>query len=129
MMKRRKLHRSISPGGMFRILIITLLLVFAIPLHARATTIAVNTTSDVRAEDGQCSLREAVIAANSDTASGSTPGECPAGSGSDVITLGAQTYTLSIAGVGEDSGLTGDLDITNDLTINKTLISGSPGFR
>ncbi len=129
MTKRRKLHRLISPGGMLCILIITLLLVFAFPLHARAATIVVNTTGDVRAEDGQCSLSEAIIAANTDTASGVTPGESSAGSGSDVIALGAQTYTLTIGGVSEDSGLTGDLDVTTNLTINgaglaQTIIDG-----
>jgi CSLREA domain-containing protein len=54
--------------------------------HA-STTIAVSTNSDTVADDGLCSLREAIAAANTDTASGSSSGECPAGSGSDTITI------------------------------------------
>ena len=54
--------------------------------HA-STTIAVSTNSDTVANDGLCSLREAIAAANSDTAPGSSSGECPAGSGSDTITI------------------------------------------
>ena len=39
-----------------------------------ATTITVNTMSDVIGNDGVCSLREAVIAANTNTASGGMTG-------------------------------------------------------
>jgi len=53
---------------------------------------------------GDCSLREAVIAAN-------------ASPGSDVIQLPAGTYNLTRAGAGGASE--GDLDITDDVTINK----------
>ena len=60
-----------------------------------AATIIVNSTADVVADDGYCTLREAIIAANSDTASGVTAGECVAGSGADEITLPADIYTLS----------------------------------
>jgi CSLREA domain-containing protein len=48
---------------------------FAVP--AGAATISVNTTNDTIADDGFCSLREAVIAANTNTTSGVTAGECP----------------------------------------------------
>ncbi len=85
---------------------------------ARAATIAVNSTADVIANDGQCTLREAIIAANTDTASGAAAGECPAGSGDDTITLPAGTYTFTIAGRSENAAATGDLDITANLTIN-----------
>jgi hypothetical protein len=67
---------------------------------AHAATIEVNTNTDVIANDGACSLREAVIAANTNTASGATPGECVAGEAAptvDVISIPADTYTLSIA--------------------------------
>ena len=56
-------------------------------LHAHATMIPVLINSDTVANDGACSLREAVAAANTDTASGSSHGECPAGNGSDTITI------------------------------------------
>ena len=78
------------------------------------TTITVNTTADELNADGDCSLREAIQAATTDSAVDA----CPAGSSDDTITLPAGTYTLAIAGTGEDSNATGDLDITSGLTIN-----------
>ena len=51
-----------------------------------------------------CSLREAILAANQN------PGD-------DVILLHAGTYTLSIPGTGEDLGATGDLDIQGNLVL------------
>ncbi len=80
---------------------------------ARAATITVNTTADENNNDGDCSLREAVIAANTDAASDA----CPAGSGADTISLPAGTYLLTIAGRNENAAQTGDLDLTADLTI------------
>lgn len=50
-----------------------------------AATITVNSTADVEADDGECTLREAIVAANNDAASGATTGECEAGSGDDTI--------------------------------------------
>ena len=84
---------------------------------ARAATIAPNTTSDVVANDGQCSLREAITAARTHAPSGSMPGECPAGTGNDVITLAPGHYLLSIPGAKEDANASGDLDVGSDLTI------------
>jgi len=68
------------------------------------TTIMVNTLADtINDSDGNCSLREAVIAANTDTASGSAIGECNAGNGIDTITLGIiGTYHLTIGGANEN---------------------------
>ncbi len=68
--------------------------------------LTVTKTSDTAGscELNDCSLREAIIAAN-------------AASGPDVIYVPPNTYTLSIDGVGEDAAVTGDLDITDDLTI------------
>jgi CSLREA domain-containing protein len=40
--------------------------------------ITVTSTDDVRADDGLCTLREAIIAANTNTPSGGTAGEYPA---------------------------------------------------
>lgn len=54
--------------------------------------------------DSDCSLREAVLAAN-------------ASAGGDFIVLGAGNYSLSLTGAGEDLGATGDLDIRDDLAI------------
>jgi CSLREA domain-containing protein len=66
---------------------------------------------------GDCSLREAVLAAN-------------AGPSPDTIVLGARTYTLSIPPDGTpQDGLDGDLDVFQDVTIRgrgagRTLIDG-----
>lgn len=57
---------------------------------AASTAIAVTTTADELDVDGDCSLREAVQAANTDTAVDT----CAAGHGTDVITLAAGTYLL-----------------------------------
>lgn len=80
----------------------------------QGNTITVTTAVDTLADDGQCSLREAITAANTDAPSGATPGECMAGSGDDVIQLGAATYTLAITGTLEDNNEQGDLDILTD---------------
>jgi CSLREA domain-containing protein len=77
---------------------------------AQAATIPVTTTADVIANDGRCSLREAVFAARFD---GSTPStlNCVAGSpGEDVIQLEAGTYALAAGGADEDANEAGDLD-------------------
>lgn len=56
---------------------------------------------------GDCSLREAVIAANVD--------------GGDRILLPAGTYALTLAGAGEDLAATGDLDLlANDIELRGT---------
>lgn len=72
-------------------------------LSAGAATIDVNTTSDTIADDGFCSLREAVIAANTNTTSGVMAGECAAGEAApavvDDIIIPAGNYDLTIAPV------------------------------
>ncbi|MFN2207070.1 MAG: Ig-like domain-containing protein, partial [Candidatus Promineifilaceae bacterium] len=83
-------------------------------------------TQDIKqSNDGRCTLREAIIAANTDGKSGGKPGECEAGNGADVIELPpGYVYTLSRTDSGnEDSSQTGDLDIVGDITIR----SASPG--
>jgi hypothetical protein len=76
---------------------IILLLSVVLPSAAATTTITVNDTGSMVADDGKCTLIEAIQAANSDTASGAQAGECPAGSGDDVIVLTNVTYNLTNA--------------------------------
>jgi CSLREA domain-containing protein len=64
---------------------------------AWASTITVNSLQDTTANDGLCMLREAITSANTDAASGAAPGECAAGSGSDVIEVGV-TGTVNLGG-------------------------------
>src|SRR5687767_14836972 len=53
-------------------------------LAPAGNTITVNSTSDLaNSNDGLCTLREAITAANSNIASGMAAGECVAGSTSD----------------------------------------------
>lgn len=74
---------------------------------SRAATFAVTRFDDPTGAScsvSDCSLRAAVNAAN-------------ASAGADAIALKAGTYTVSIAGWGEDLGATGDLDVIDALTI------------
>jgi CSLREA domain-containing protein len=85
---------------------------------AHAATITVTTTADAVANDGACSLREALNAAATDAPSSAAAGECRAGSGADTIVLGAAHYTLTRAGTPDDTNVNGDLDvISGTLTI------------
>jgi CSLREA domain-containing protein len=82
-----------------------LALLLAVPVSA--VTFVVTTTDDTN--DGacnatRCTLRDAVIAANA--------------AGGGTITLPAGQYALTHTGVNEQAAATGDLDVTNDLTIN-----------
>ena len=88
---------------------------------AQAADFTVTKTADTADGtcDADCSLREAIIAAN-------------ALAGHDTITLPVGTYTQSIVGTDEDAAADGDLDITDDLTITgagagSTIIDGNGG--
>lgn len=94
-------------------LLLSVLLALRPAQIAHAAPITVNTAADEYNADGDCSLREAIIAANTDTAVDA----CPAGSGADTINLPAGLYILSIAPTTGDDAASGDLDITADLTI------------
>ena len=89
------------------------------------STFRVNTTLDTVAVNfktgkdasGHISLRSAIMAAD-------------AKGGSNKIIVPAGTFTLTIAGAGEDAGATGDLDISGNLTITgrgatNTIIDGN----
>src|SRR5262245_34444478 len=80
---------------------------------ARGATITVDSTADSLAVNGNCGLREAILAANGDSAVDA----CVAGSGADVVVVPAGTYELTLAGASEDAAATGDLDVTADLEI------------
>jgi len=83
---------------------------------ATTTIITVNSFFDViDSGDNFCTLREAIIAANTNQRSGLGSSECDAGSvsGMDTIIIPSGTYTLTIPGQDENLGLQGDLDITS----------------
>lgn len=91
------------------------LLLSGSPRPVRAASITVTTTADELTTNGRCSLREAIRNANADAA---LHPDCPAGSGDDTIVLPAGTYQLTIPGKLEDAALTGDLDLSGNLTIS-----------
>jgi CSLREA domain-containing protein len=94
-------------------------ILLAVPGGVGAASIAVNVTNDELNGDADCSLREAIQAANTDTAVSG----CVAGSGADTITLPIGTYRLRRVGANEDGNATGDLDVLGDVTIR-----GAGGF-
>jgi len=77
--------------------------------------ITVTTEEDELNGDGDCSLREAIQAANTNAA----VDDCPAGSpiNPDTIIVPSGAYTLTLTGANEDDNATGDLDILEDVTI------------
>ena len=80
---------------------------------AFSATITVTIVDDTTAADGQCSLREAITAANTDAPFNG----CPAGNGVDEILLAAAEYRFELEGAGEDANASGDLDIRSSLTL------------
>jgi CSLREA domain-containing protein len=124
-------------GVVSRLLLVALIIVaLAVPLPVAAVIITVNTTDDELNTDGDCALREAIRAANLDTAVDA----CAAGSGADTISFASSvvpgTFLLTRRNLPfepEDEAATGDLDITDDLTItgagvDATIIDGGKGL-
>ncbi|MDQ5827170.1 MAG: Ig-like domain-containing protein [Chloroflexota bacterium] len=115
----------VATVGFFAAAIMALcLLLVAKPAHAATFTVDRNDDPDpaiakaCTAAPSDCSLRGAIVATN-------------AASGADGITLAAETYTLSREGVNEDAASTGDLDVTDELTITgagarATSVAGGP---
>ncbi|MBK7976673.1 MAG: CSLREA domain-containing protein [Deltaproteobacteria bacterium] len=105
--------RALCGGGFTVAAVAAVLLVSTAAAHA--STITVTSTADDydHGPNGNCTLREAVIAANTNTKTD----KCPAGGGADTIVIPAGTYTLTIPGTGDDAAHTGDLDITASVTI------------
>ena len=60
----------------------------AAAIQQPGNTLVVNSNGDTEADDGSCTLREAITSANANTASGATAGECIEGSpgAADTIT-------------------------------------------
>jgi DNA-binding beta-propeller fold protein YncE len=98
-----------EPGGALLGLAAALALLLSAGLapRARAASIEVETTGDP-APAGLCGLRDAIAAANADAPAG----DCPAGSGADVIDLTGLEGTIHVGGAATElPGLTGELTI------------------
>jgi CSLREA domain-containing protein len=96
---------------------LVLLMLLALGLTATpasAAAITVTTTADENGSGAGCSLREAIRSANENSAIGGCASGAP---GSDAIALPPGTYSLSIGPAGDDLGVSGDLDVLEDLTI------------
>jgi hypothetical protein len=89
-------------------------LAVSVPAQAGAD-ITVNTTSDVLTPGGPCSLRAAILAADTQsTASGS----CTTGqAGENEIVLGPGVYKLTIPGSNETGDKTGDLNVFGNIDV------------
>ena len=111
----------------FFVVSIAIPLLFLFPILLHSATFIVDSAADtvdaslgdgVCADgSGSCTLRAAILETNALT-------------GADIIDLPAGTYILNIVGRNEDASFIGDLDITDDLTINgaaesTTLIDGN----
>lgn len=113
-----------------RILLLVSLVLLTLALTtapASAAVITVNTTADENGTGDGCALREAIRSANENT----PVGGCVAGAvGADTIVVPTGTYALSIGPAGDNLGESGDLDVTEDLTITggataTTIINGA----
>lgn len=98
-----------------RALLLAAVVALAVSVPASpAATIVVNEAADELNADGDCSLREAVRAANGNT----TADECIPGTGADTISLPSGFYAFSAMLDGDDDGAqTGDLDLAGNLAI------------
>jgi len=107
-MQIKKLLVAFALGlGLVLALVLTLSTVEGRLPVARADSFTVNVTNDENdgsCSDGDCSLRDAIIEANTNAEA-------------DSITLGAGPHVLTIIGTDDDTSASGDLDITGPLII------------
>jgi len=90
------------------------------PAGAGAATITPNiSTDEFTLDNGDCSLREAVVSASGNGTVGGCDAHASGAYGNDTIVLNLPVvnYGLTISGAGEDDGLTGDLDVTGPVTV------------
>ena len=109
---RKTVHSTMAMAMAMAILL-------GVSIQVQAATFAVTKTADTADGtcDADCSLREAIIAANANV-------------GFDAIHLPADVYVLDLVGAGEDAAATGDLDVLDGVTISgvsaiDTIIDGN----
>jgi hypothetical protein len=107
--QRRRLQRKAAVSLAGAALLLSLGAGVMRPPTVHAATITVDNGVVAVADDGQCSLIEAILSANADTAVYATAGECAPGAGADTINLPADglfTLTASYSYQGySDTGL------------------------
>ena len=112
-MKTKSLLTILTFGLGLTLAVLWLLGGASLPTVHAADINTIDTTNDDLTANGNCTLREAIQAANTDAA----VDNCSAGSGADIIMLPAGVYTLTLPGNEENNNATGDLDVTSPLTI------------
>lgn len=90
------------------------------------SAVVVNTTADDAIVNGNCTLREAVLAMDAHL----PVDQCQADGSTQTVILPAGTYKLLISPGAEDTAETGDLDIHQDMTItgagaDQTILDGN----
>jgi hypothetical protein len=95
--------------------------------HADATIGPITYTVESAPMDTNCSLREAVTEANTNTASADCAGLTSGTPGDDTITLSNQSFQL-LGTVGDDVNMGGDLDVTTSPTNRLTITGGGPAL-
>lgn len=105
MNKQRSMQSILATLVASLTLCLVITIIVLVPAQA-GTTIVVTTTDDELNTDGDCSLREAIKAANTD----SIISGCPAGNGADTIVLPSGTYRLT-------TGLTEYITIESELIL------------
>jgi len=105
------------------VLVALFMIAVLVPAPVRATIIPVTTTTDENTVDGDCSLREAVLAANTNA----MVDVCPAGQNdqTDTITVPAGTYTLTRTGAEFQNAAFGDLALLDNAAAIDLVISGA----
>ncbi len=95
----RKMRRTFQKRLATTLAGAALLLALSSTPSVHAATITVTPGASGLADDGQCSLVEAITNANNNSQLYATAGECIAGSGADIITLAGNTYGYAPASV------------------------------
>lgn len=127
--------RRVRQGGLAGVGMLLTALVVALPApHAMAATIVPTTTVDDATDNGNCTLREAVIAANVNVARDA----CVAGAASptvDAINVPSGTYTLTVPEGPPGGSAVGDLDVLDSVVIDgagarsTSVVAGPQPFR
>lgn len=109
------------------VILVTTILCAGVAREACATEIVVDTTSDENNSDGDCSLREAIRAANLNVVRDG----CPAGSAvatDHIVLQDGATYALTVSGT-DNGALLGDLDVVNGSATTDLLLDVAGGGR
>src|SRR6476659_296829 len=116
---------SVIPGRTRLVGSLVALALLLVPGAAAASTITVNSTADTAADDGACTLREAIVASDSSAKSGSMAGEGDGGdSSADVIQFAAATQGGTIDLGSPMAAILGGTDIAGGTCMTAAGVNG-----